>query len=144
MPDDFCLDTLTHPSALLNSTSSWGCSSCRMMRISGQSRALEQDVGMRGLCWSSVTGGVSLSSGKKVRWSQSCPPTASSSLASAPTSHKIFGSNKIQLPREFIFKTYLHVCLFFLKRFLWATHFPTCVTFCFIFVFLRHAGSQTM
>lgn len=60
--------------------------------MSGQSCVWEQGSGVKGSSASSVIAVVSFKTGKKVRRSQSCPPSSSSSLASAPTSHKILGS----------------------------------------------------
>lgn len=73
-------------------TSSPGCSSCRMVRMSGQSCVWEQGSGVEVSGGPSVLVGVSLRTGKKVRRSQSCSASSSSSFASAPTSHRIFGS----------------------------------------------------
>lgn len=80
-----------HPS-LCYSTSSPTCSSFRMTRMSGQSCVWEQGSGVKGSGGSSATAGVSFRTGKKVSRSQSCPPSSSSSLASAPTSHRILDS----------------------------------------------------
>ena len=73
-------------------TSSPGCSSCRMVRMSGQSCVWEQGSGMEVSGGPSALVGVSFRTGKKVRWLQSCPASSSSSFTSAPTSHRIFSS----------------------------------------------------
>lgn len=83
-----------HTLVIHNNTSSPGCSSCRIRRMSGQFCVLEQVVGVTGLGGPSVKADVSLRTGKKVRWSQSTPSSSLSSLASAPTSHRISGSIK--------------------------------------------------
>lgn len=84
------------------STSSPGSSSCRMTRMSGQSCVREQGTGAKWSGRSSVITGVSFSAGKKVSRSHKCPPSSSSSLTSAATSHKSLGSvrMKIHFPTE--------------------------------------------
>lgn len=73
-----------------------------MTRMSGQSCVREQGTGAKGSGRSSVITGVSFSAGKKVSRSHKCPPSSSSSLTSAATSHKSLGSvrMKIHFPTE--------------------------------------------
>lgn len=78
--------------SLCYSTSSLGCSACRMRRRSGQSCMEEQGSGVKGSSGSSVAAGISVRTGKKVSRSQFSSPSSSSSLASVPKSHRIWGS----------------------------------------------------
>ena len=118
------------------STSSPGCKSCRIMRMSGHSCVCEQGSRVEGSGELPGTAGVSFRTGKKVK--QSCPPSSVSSLASAPTSTRILGSvtNQTHLFTEFTSNTHILVGVN-LKR---STLFLTCVTIGFILVLLTCAS----
>lgn len=124
------------------STFSPGCSSCSMMRMSGQSSILEQELGVQGPFEPTAAAGcVSFRAGKKVRCSQSCPPPSWSSLASVPTSHRILGSVRIYI--FFFYRVNCNTSICKEKKKHYHGIFPVFSTCVVSFAFVRHAAPQT-